>query len=70
MVSLKSILKKAGFPKRSINNLKATQLVPGNNILAANLMARTWNSATEIQPSRLSLPLPLLANMDLDTVFP
>ena len=32
-------------PTRSINSLKATQPVPGNNILAANLMARAWNSA-------------------------
>ena len=26
-----------------------TQPVPGNNILAANLMAKAWNSATELQ---------------------
>ena len=34
---------------RSINCLKATQPVPGNNTLAANLMARAWNSSTELQ---------------------
>jgi hypothetical protein len=26
-----------------------TQPVPGNNVLAANLMAKAWNSATELQ---------------------
>ena len=34
-------------PTRSINCLKATQPVPGNNTLATlttNLMARAWNS--------------------------
>ena len=34
---------------RPINSLKATQPVPSNNILAANLMAKPWNSATELQ---------------------
>jgi hypothetical protein len=34
---------------RSINSLKATQPVPGNQTLAANLMARAWNSSTELQ---------------------
>ena len=34
---------------RSINSNKATQRVPGNNTLAVNLMARAWNSATELQ---------------------
>ena len=29
--------------------VKATQPVPGNNTLAANLMARAWNSSTELQ---------------------
>ena len=44
------------FPKRSIiratrsiNCVKAIQPVPGNNTLAANLMARTWNSSSELQ---------------------
>ena len=36
-------------PTRSFNSLNATQPAPGNKILAANLMARTWNSATEVQ---------------------
>ena len=68
-VSSKSILEKAGRnffpnrsiirPTRSIKNLKANQPVPGNNILTANLMVRTWNSATELQPSLLSLALPM-----------
>ena len=34
---------------RSINSLKATQPVPDNKILAANLKAKAWNSATELQ---------------------
>ena len=34
---------------RSINGKKATQKVPGNNTLAVNLMAKAWNSATELQ---------------------
>jgi len=33
---------------RSINSTNATQPVPGNNTLAANLMARAWNSSTEL----------------------
>ena len=33
---------------RSINSANATQPVPGNNTLAANLMARAWNSSTEL----------------------
>jgi hypothetical protein len=33
---------------RSTNSTNATQLVPGNNTLAANLMARAWNSSTEL----------------------
>ena len=33
---------------RSINSSNATQPVPGNNTLAANLMARAWNSSTEL----------------------
>ena len=44
------------FPKRSImrptmsiNYVKAIQLVPGNKTLAANLMARAWNSSSELQ---------------------
>ena len=36
-------------PTRSINCVKATQPVPGNNTLAANLMARAWNSSPELQ---------------------
>ena len=36
-------------PTRSINCVKATQPVPGNNTLAANLMARAWNSSSELQ---------------------
>jgi hypothetical protein len=36
-------------PTRSINSLKATQPVPGYQTLAANLMARAWNSSTELQ---------------------
>ena len=35
-------------PTRSIKSLKATQPVRGN-ILAANLMARAWNSAANLQ---------------------
>jgi len=31
------------------NCVKAIQPVPGNNTLAANLMARTWNSSSELQ---------------------
>ena len=34
---------------RSINSVNATQPVPGNNTLAANLMARAWNSSIELQ---------------------
>ena len=41
------------FPDRSImrhtNSKNATQPVPANNTLAANLMARAWNSSTELQ---------------------
>ena len=33
---------------RSINSAKATQPVPGNNTLAANLMARAWNLSTDL----------------------
>ena len=33
---------------RSINSRNATQPVPGNSTLAANLMARAWNSSTEL----------------------
>ena len=33
---------------RSINSVNATQPVPGNNTLAANLMSRAWNSSTEL----------------------
>ena len=33
----------------SINHVKATQLVPGTNTLAANLMARAWKSSSELQ---------------------
>ena len=33
---------------RSINSTNATQPVPGNNTLAANLMSRAWNSSTEL----------------------
>ena len=51
----KDCLGRTLFPKRSIqrttrsiNCLKATQPVPGNNTLAANLMARAWNSSTEL----------------------
>ena len=33
---------------RSINSTNATQPVPGNSTLAANLMARAWNSSTEL----------------------
>ena len=33
---------------RSINSTYATQPVPGNNTLAANLMSRAWNSSTEL----------------------
>jgi hypothetical protein len=33
---------------RSINSTNATQPVPGNKTLAANLMARAWNSSTEL----------------------
>ena len=36
-------------PTRSINYVKAVQPVPGNNTLAANLMARAWNSSSELQ---------------------
>ena len=36
-------------PTRSINYVKAIQPVPGNNTLAANLMARAWNSSSELQ---------------------
>ena len=36
-------------PTRSINSLRATQTVPGNNNLAANLIARNWKSATKLQ---------------------
>ena len=36
-------------PTRSINCVKAIQPVPGNNTLAANLMARAWNSSSELQ---------------------
>ena len=36
-------------PTRSMNCGKATQPVPGNKTLAANLMARAWNSSTELQ---------------------
>ena len=36
-------------PTRSINSVKAIQPVPGNNSLAANLMARAWNSSSELQ---------------------
>ena len=32
----------------TINSANATQPVPGNNTLAANLMARAWNSSTEL----------------------
>ena len=35
-------------PTRSKNAHKATQPVPGNKTLAANLMARCWNNATEL----------------------
>ena len=44
------------FPKRSImrptwsiNCMKAIQPVPGNNNLAANLMARAWNSSSDLK---------------------
>lgn len=44
------------FPNRSIirtnrlsDSLKGTQPVPDNNISAANLKAKVWNSATELQ---------------------
>ena len=36
-------------PTRFINCVKAIQPVPGNNTLAANLMARAWNSSSELQ---------------------
>ena len=36
-------------PTRSINCVKEIQPVPGNNTLAANLMARAWNSSSELQ---------------------
>ena len=36
-------------PTLSINCGKATQPVPGNKTLAANLMARAWNSSIELQ---------------------
>ena len=36
-------------PTRSINWVKATQPVLGNNTLAANLMVRAWNYTTELQ---------------------
>ena len=36
-------------PTRSMNCGKATQPVPGNKTLAANLMARAWNSSIELQ---------------------
>ena len=36
-------------PIRSMNCGKATQPVPGNKTLAANLMARAWNSSTELR---------------------
>ena len=52
----KDCLGRTLFPKRSIsrttrsiNCLKATQPVPGNNTLAANLMGRAWNSSTELK---------------------
>ena len=32
----------------SINSMNATQHVPGNSTLAANLMARAWNSSAEL----------------------
>ena len=35
-----------------INHVKAIQLVPGTNTLAANLMARAWNSNSELQTVR------------------
>ena len=52
----KDLLGRTLFPERSImratrsiNCVKAIQPVPGNNTLAANLMARTWNSSSELQ---------------------
>ena len=41
--------KEALRPVRSINKNKATQPVPGNRTLAANLIAKSWNSAKELQ---------------------
>ena len=41
------ILFKGAF-KILLVSTNATQPVPGNNILAANLMARAWNSSTEL----------------------
>ena len=35
-------------PRRE-SDVKAIQPVPGNNTLAANLMARAWNSSSELQ---------------------
>ena len=40
--------KEAWRPVRSINENKATQPVPGNRTLAANLMTKSWNSAKEL----------------------
>ena len=34
---------------RSINSTNAAQPVPGNNTLAANLMAMAWNLSTELR---------------------
>ena len=36
-------------PTRSMNCGHATQPVPGNKTLAANLMARAWNSSTKLR---------------------
>ena len=35
-------------PVRSKNIHKATQPVPGNKTLASNLIAKSWNNATEL----------------------
>ena len=37
----------------SINCLKATQPVPGNDTLAAKLMARAWKSSNELQTATI-----------------
>jgi hypothetical protein len=40
---------------RSINSTNAIQPVPGNNTLAANLMARAWNLSTELRTVTMTI---------------